>query len=399
MFPLFTRKKMSGGLVFGPPGWQPARIEDTFDVGDPSAGSLAPRASTKPHGSKSRIDNPELPGLISLLERIGLTASSSFTPSLLDQLRALPAPHPRALILNFLPAQPEFALASALTRLAFMDLVSGLELLQSILEPGRVILALDRHDHKSARLWKRHARGKGLSRRPLLNRYPQAHPTILIRSLTGNRLSVGRLPTARNLLVVDTVSLWALGRYLRTGEPFTSRPVQLFTQYMPPAPPAPPRLVIARVGESIADFAGRFNVTIAGKEIILNGMLAGRVVTPDSPITIDTDSISIREPTDPELSSPCIACGWCVDVCPTALNPVQLMQIAEKIAPSIGISASAPQAAARIPLPLLARESLHCIACGLCSYVCPTRLPLMQETLRLRAHVLASTANAGENAK
>ena len=36
-----------------------------------------------------------------------------------------------------------------------------------------------------------------------------------------------------------------------------------------------------------------------------------------------------------------------------------------------------------------ALESRNCIGCGLCSYVCPTRLPLATQIIRLRTEISA----------
>ena len=105
-------------------------------------------------------------------------------------------------------------------------------------------------------------------------------------------------------------------------------------------------------------------------------------------VQADTDSITVREVPVAETPSPCFACGWCVDVCPTALNPVNLLDLAEHAQHAAGGTESA--AIAALLRSHEAREALHCVGCGLCSYVCPTRLPLTQQTLRLRTWVVGA---------
>src|SRR5262249_36492210 len=106
--------------------------------------------------------------------------------------------------------------------------------------------------------------------------------------------------------------------------------------------------------------------------------------------TAATESIAIREVPAYEVSAACLACGWCVDVCPTALTPVRLMELSQKIPDTTLPSAPTPPA----PLPPPPPESPHCIACRLCSYVRPSRLPLPPETLRLRALVERAPSEA-----
>jgi electron transport complex protein RnfC len=115
--------------------------------------------------------------------------------------------------------------------------------------------------------------------------------------------------------------------------------------------------------------------------VIVNGMLTGRQADGGTlRIDAQSESIILRAPADIEKPAPCLSCGWCVDVCPTGLTPVHLMELAQKTSTPAGTEAAVLRSRS-------AREARHCIACGLCSYVCPTRLPLMEQTLQLRARV------------
>jgi len=392
-----TKKRMIGGLVFGPPAWMPERIEETFDA--PARAPASAAAGTRQETPADRA------ALVALVERLGIGRTSQVIPGLVEQLRKAGAPL-KGLILNMLPTQPESALGGALSRLAIEDLAAGLSAIESAVAPRRTQIVLDRHDVRGWRLWRRATRrwggGKG-RRRPaiclLLNRYPQADPTILMRILMGKKLPVEALPVILGYLMVDPVTCWALGRHLRTGQPFTDRPVQVYMQESPV-----PRLVMGRLGEPLADFCGRHHVpgNLKALQVIVNGMLTGRQADPGS-TRIDglTESITLREPAEIEKPAACLSCGWCVDVCPTGLTPVHLMQLAQRLPVRIPPRGTGPAPAhvpaipggippeARTLRSKTVREARHCIACGLCSYVCPTRLPLMELTLVLRARLAA----------
>jgi electron transport complex protein RnfC len=99
-------------------------------------------------------------------------------------------------------------------------------------------------------------------------------------------------------------------------------------------------------------------------------MMAGMLINPATEtITGHTEALALRPPPRAEKPAACIECGWCVDHCPTQLNPVGLYDLAR--------SAADAHAA-------LASEAEFCIGCGLCSYVCPTRLPLTRTIIDLR---------------
>ncbi|HEY4329456.1 MAG TPA: 4Fe-4S dicluster domain-containing protein [Phycisphaerae bacterium] len=411
MFDWFLQKRMVGGLVFGPPAWMPERIEETFE---PVAGTIAvpatsgikaepvaPQAVVRSAGEESPSNRTNFVGL---LRRIRLPRTCNLVPAVIDQLREAGDKPIRTLVLNGLPTQPEFALSAALTRLALEDVHRGLRAIESGTGANRTLVALDRHDLRSFQLWRRILRAnkpqKG--RRPrirmLLNRYPQADPTMLVRKLFGGRLAAGALPTQAGRMIVDPVSCWAIGRFLRTGQAFTERPLQIFMQAdskeaasPSSSEPQEPRLVMGRIGERMTEFCKRHRVDFQNKQVILNGMLTGREVDPEATrIDATTESIAFREPAPAEKATACLACGWCVDVCPTGLTPVHLMQLSQNLD-------AVPEKSTEVPAILrstAARESLHCIGCGLCTYVCPTRLPLMAATLHLRSRVSAAMHSA-----
>lgn len=68
---------------------------------------------------------------------------------------------------------------------------------------------------------------------------------------------------------------------------------------------------------------------------------------------------------------PCIRCGQCVDVCPVALSPLQLLRDIQ---------------AERLSL-ARAHGLLDCTECGRCDPVCPSRIPLL-ELFRTGKHAL-----------
>jgi len=65
---------------------------------------------------------------------------------------------------------------------------------------------------------------------------------------------------------------------------------------------------------------------------------------------------------------PCIRCGWCVEDCPVGLNPTLLAGLAESGRWLDGFK----------------HHAETCIECNICSYVCPSRLPLLEQIQRLK---------------
>jgi len=338
---------MIGGLYFGPPAWLPAAIVDHTTPPAQGVPPTAPQTREALHGAVSTAN-------------IGRTTMHG--PSLGEQLETLSGRSIRALVVNLLPLQPEFVLGRAMIQLFADDLLPGLQALIDVIKPRQTLIVFDRYDWALKRLLRRARKGRPIKLRGLLNRYPQGDATVLLRTLAGKRLPVGAPPTETNHIVIDPVALWALGRYLRTGLTFDRRPVQLFL------PDEAPRLIMGTIGETLRTCCNRHAIGVDRRQVIINGMLAGTRAERDDVIQGHTESISLRDVPIAEVPAPCISCGWCIDHCPTGLNPVELLQLAQT-----GKTTSSA-----------AGEAKHCIGCGLCSYVCPTRLPMTPNIVALR---------------
>jgi len=68
-------------------------------------------------------------------------------------------------------------------------------------------------------------------------------------------------------------------------------------------------------------------------------------------------------------SAPCVRCGWCVEQCPMSIHPAQLLEASQQ-----GGQAHGPFGRAGF-----------CIECGICSYICPSQLPLAASIRKLKA--------------
>ena len=125
------RRRMRGGLVFGPPAWMPERVEETFETPATKAAASAMETSAeKPNAvqasagtadmgavAPTSVSATAMPGdqgeLMALVERLGIGRTSAVIPGLGEQLRAGEGAV-KQLVLNLLPTQPESALGGVL---------------------------------------------------------------------------------------------------------------------------------------------------------------------------------------------------------------------------------------------------------------------------------------------
>ena len=192
--------------------------------------------------------------------------------------------------------------------------------------------------------------------------YPAGGERQLIYLLTGHEVPSLAYPTDIGYLCQNIGTVVALGRFLRSGHPLTSRVTTVTGDGV-----VEPRNLEVRFGTRVADLVGAcggYNGPVA--RLIMGGTMMGISLDSDTvPVTRGTNCIIAV--TESELqhdtgSWPCIRCGDCAAVCPVSLMPQELYRAAEfdqfDTLKNLGL--------------------FDCIECGCCDVVCPSHIRLTQ---------------------
>lgn len=201
-------------------------------------------------------------------------------------------------------------------------------------------------------------------------KYPVAHWSVAMRQYSQARkmLTIDGHPLEHDTVLISAWTAIRLARWLQTGELDLIQP--LYIAWPQADAKMHPRWVMP--GQPVVPLHKRLEAelkTPRSKLVYgdpLSGMLdqstdsQGRFLQP----VVKTDRLlmSLVENPIQAQEQACIACGWCTEVCPTALQPAGLYELAH----------DQPQSHS------LNDELLWCIDCGLCSHVCPSAIPLAQ---------------------
>ena len=246
----------------------------------------------------------------------------------------------------------------------------GVDVLKKYLSADEVVIGIESNKPECIKRISELFHGDNMVRiEALPATYPQGAEKILIYNTTGLVVPEGGLPSDVGCIVMNVTSVAFLAKYLRTGMPLIEKTVTVDGSAV-----KTPMNVIVPVGTAVSEvveFCGGFSET-PGKLLYGGPMMGIAMKDADAPVLKNTNAIVALSQKDASLPEqfPCIHCGRCVENCPIGLNPTLYAR-------AMGLEDSAERAArlseARINL---------CIECGSCSFVCPSRRPLV-ETNRL----------------
>ncbi|MEK6759708.1 MAG: electron transport complex subunit RsxC [Deltaproteobacteria bacterium] len=215
-------------------------------------------------------------------------------------------------------------------------------------------------------------------------KYPQGAEKMLIKAALNRKVPVGRLPLDVGVVVNNVGTAVAVYEAINLGKPLIERIVTVSGPGV-----KEPKNLLVRVGTSFEEVLGQCGGVVAEGEIeVLNGgpmmgiaqtALGVSVIKGTSGITV-LSGASLKRPG----FEPCIRCASCVSVCPMGLMPYRLGDY--------GKAFRADE--------FKAWDGGACIECGCCSYVCPSKRPLLHwirlGKLKVREQA-AKTAKAAGN--
>lgn len=201
---------------------------------------------------------------------------------------------------------------------------------------------------------------KGITIQPLKVKYPQGGEKQLIRACTGREVPSGELPLDVGVVVQNVGTAFAVYEAVQKNKPLIERVVTVTGRSV-----SRPGNFLVRIGtpvSSLIEAAGGMPDD-TGK-VVNGGPLMGKALPmTDVPVTKGTSGIILF----PEESSrraevmPCIRCSKCSSACAMGLEPWLISALSEK-----GMYEKAEK-----------EKITDCMECGACSYICPSKRPLL----------------------
>jgi len=205
----------------------------------------------------------------------------------------------------------------------------------------------------------------------LKKRYPMGSEKHLIYSTTKRKVGIGKLPADSGVVVQNVATAFDVCDAVEKGKPLMERILTVSGQAV-----KEPKNLWVKLGTPIShilEFCGGEKEDLA--KVVQGGPMTGVALSNYDVYTHKTTSglllLSEKEAKKYQ-PTPCLNCGKCADACPMHLMPM-----------NTAFYASAGDFDAAVKM----GNTMSCIECGVCEYVCPAKRPLIQAIRKTKAYV------------
>jgi electron transport complex protein RnfC len=240
--------------------------------------------------------------------------------------------------------------------------IEGLKILMKILGVQKGYVGIENNKPDAVAKMKEAASGSGIEVLALEVKYPQGAEKMLIKAILGREVPPRALPMDVGVVVQNVGTALAIYEAARFGKPLIERVVTVTGEGI-----TEPKNLMVRVGTKISDLieeCGGFKDGV-GKVISGGPMMGFALSSLDVAVTKGTSGILVIPEKDvfhADEFGPCIRCGRCIDACAMGLMPSMLSVLSER-----GFYEEAKE-----------YNLFDCFECGSCTYVCPSKRPIVQ---------------------
>jgi len=277
-----------------------------------------------------------------------------------------------ALIINGCECEPFLTCDHRLMLEKPEELLEGIKLLMKVLEVEKAYLCIEdnKDDATEAVRQKNDDPGIVLLRMP--TKYPQGSEKHLVKAALDREIPSGGLPFDVGTLIQNVGTCVAIYDAVRFNKPLIERVVTVTGQNI-----KDPQNLLVKIGTPLSHLIEECGgIMEEPAKVIVGGPMTGKAQeTLDVPVVKGTTGVLVFPPEmaieDMEYKD-CVRCCKCVEHCPMMIYPNQI---------SIYCEANMIAAAEEW-------NTMDCIECGICAYVCPSKRPITQLVQRTKPQIL-----------
>jgi len=273
-------------------------------------------------------------------------------------------------IINAVECEPYITADYAQMQKHLDEMLRGAEYIRRATDANRIVIAVKAY--RKSLIEKIILRaGDKVSIYPVKDVYPAGWEKYLVQRITGKNYK--GLPAEAGAVVNNSGTAIAVCHAVEDNMPLVEKTVTITGTGV-----KDPQNVYTKIGAKVSDIIaalGGYAEELGDAYFIAGGPMTGVALKFDAlVINRCLSSVVVMPKVIRELNPECLGCGKCNDVCPVFLAPIQIKEALENDDLDL----------------LKSYKPELCMECGLCSYICPSRIELTSNVARAKKKVLGS---------
>ena len=254
------------------------------------------------------------------------------------------------------------------------ELIKGIKIVKYLINPKNIVIGIEDENFELKQILKKAILEEKMKIKIkiLPTSYPQGSELQLIAKITGKKIKKGELPINKGVVVSNVSTIKSIYDAFTNGIPLVERIVTISGENL------------SKIGNYIIKIGTPLEHIIKTLEpnenskIIFGGPMMGQEIFDNSTATIKGTSGILFLKNEGEIErNNCISCGYCVEVCPMNLMPLEFAEFYEKN-----------------EYKMMAKANImSCIECGSCEYACPSRVPLIESIKNGKENLIRMEGN------
>jgi len=312
------------------------------------------------HGENHAWQSLEVEELLEILKRKGVVGQGGATfPSHVKF--SIPKGYDcEVFLVNACECEPYLSADHRLILESTEQIIEGIRIVRKLLNPRRVVVGIEINKQDAVESLTAVGTAHGIEVIPLKAKYPQGAEKNLIEAILGYEVPSGKLPLEVGVINSNVGTLFSVYEALVRDKPVIERVLTVAGGAI--ANPANVRTRVGSPVSSLIEECGGFREEPV--KLVMGGPMMGFAFNNlDTPVVKGTGGILAltREEINASVTTPCVSCGRCIEVCPMGLSPTTIFKQIEyeRFDEATGYGLE------------------DCVLCGACSYVCPAHIPLV----------------------
>ncbi len=257
------------------------------------------------------------------------------------------------------------------------ELLEGTKLLMRLLDVEKAYICIEDNKDDAIEAVRQENDDPRIVLLRMPTKYPQGSEKHLVKAAVDREIPSGGLPFDVGTLIQNVGTCVAIYEAARYNKPLIERVVAVTGQNI-----QEPQNLMVKIGTKLSHLIEECGgIVEEPTKVVVGGPMTGRAQeTLEVPVVKGTTGVVVLPPDmaieDMDYSD-CVRCCKCVEHCPMLLYPNQISIYCEA-----GMVEEADQ-----------WNTMDCIECGICAYVCPSKRPITQLVQRTKPLIREMTSN------